>query len=141
MAYVVIPTRTSSDSNSSADINQLMDNTAFNNANGGGTFNVTIGGSLITGTKQMAFRVPKATTISNVNAKVDTAPAGSNVQIDVNLDGASIFSTALVIATAATTGTLAPTTTSLTEGQIVSFDIDAIGSATAGGDNLYIEIE
>jgi hypothetical protein len=69
----VLPTRGPTDPNSSADINSLQTQISALSS----SITVTIDGVLITGTNQISLRVPKATTISNVNAKVDTAPAGS----------------------------------------------------------------
>jgi hypothetical protein len=136
---MALPTRTSSDPNAAADINSLQTQISAL----GASINFTLNGNAVTGDKQISARVPSDKTYSTVKAKVDTAPAGSNLKYDVTLDGATVLPSVLVIATGATTGTASITSTAadFTEGQIVSINVDAVGSATAGGNNSYIEVE
>lgn len=81
-------------------------------------------------------------TIRSVRASVGTAPVGSDIEVDVNLNGSTIFSgTKPTIADGAnTSGKLTSmTTTSWADGQYMTVDIDAIGSGTAGSD-LVVQI-
>lgn len=105
---------------------------------GSNTVSLTVSGTLVTGTKQIALASPVAGTIGTVYAVVDTAPTGADIQLDVNKNGTSIFTGTLDIAASSTTGNKAPTTTSISAGDIISVDVDQVGSTVAGGNNLYI---
>ncbi len=69
----------------------------------------------------------------------DNPPTGSAAQIDVNLNGTTIFDTAITIdATesdsddAATPSVLTNNPTEIAAGDVLDFDIDQIGSTNAG---------
>ena len=83
-------------------------------------------------------------TLTEVRASVTTAPVGSTIIVDINVNDAaspevisSILSTKLTIDAAERTSTTAATpavisTSALTDDQEVTIDIDQIGSGTAG---------
>jgi len=83
------------------------------------------------------YRVPKAITVSDVGAYVDTAGTTSVTTIDVNESGTSILSTKITIdatekssETAATPPVISDS--SIAADAILTFDIDGIASGTAG---------
>ena len=93
--------------------------------------------ALTTGTAKRTFRLPYAVAIDEVQASVNTAPVGSTLVVDININGASILSTKLTIdagektsLTAATAPVLSATTGA--KGDEVTIDIDQVGSTTAG---------
>lgn len=89
---------------------------------------------------QLRFRVPIGMTAGCVTGTLYTAPAGQNVIIDVHLNGASMLGPSrLVIASGGTLGMCAPSTTSLVEGDIVTMDVDQVGSTTPGS-SLVVEV-
>lgn len=72
-------------------------------------------------------------TIVGVWAQVGTAPTGSSVIVNVKKNGTSIFGTKPTITQNTYVSSLVtPTTTTITSGQYLTFDIDNIGSTTAG---------
>lgn len=93
---------------------------------------------LTTGTGKLTWYAPRAFTIREIHACCSTAPVGATLIIDVNDGGTSIMTTnKLVIdagenstSTAATAPTL--TDTAIAAGAAITFDIDQIGSSTAG---------
>jgi hypothetical protein len=92
--------------------------------------------ALKTGEK-LSIRVPYAFAITTVYASVKTAPTGSAIQIDVEKGGTSILNAVLEIAateTYAETSTFAAAATSyaLAKNDLLTFDIDQIGSTIAG---------
>jgi len=84
------------------------------------------------------FRVPYAMTLTSVRASVNTAPAGSDIIVDIKQGGSSIFTTNLLhIDDGATTSvgsgtTPNITTTALTDDVQITVDITQVGSGTAG---------
>lgn len=83
------------------------------------------------------FTMPTAGTMVKAWAKIVTAPVGASILIDINLDGTSIWASTqanrLSIVSAATSGTqTAFDTTTFTAGQVLTLDIDQIGSTTPG---------
>ena len=82
--------------------------------------------------------VPHDMTCQNVYINVKTAPSGGSICVDVNLDGTSIFTnqgsrpTILSGATTGVSGT--PDVNTFLYNQILSVDIDSVGTATAGAD-------
>ena len=97
--------------------------------------------ALTTGTNKVRFRMPYAFNLTELpRASVSTAPAGSVITVDINAGAstpATILSTKLTIdagektsVTASTPAVLSSTT--LANDDIVTFDIDAVGSSTAG---------
>ena len=98
-------------------------------------------GDLETGTSVTQFRMPYAFNLTEIpRASVSTAPAGSVITVDINAGAstpATILSTKLTIdagektsVTASSPAVLSCTT--LANDDIVTFDIDAVGSSTAG---------
>ena len=98
-------------------------------------------GDLATGAGVTQFRMPYAFNLTELpRASVTTAPAGSVITVDINAGAstpATILSTKLTIdagektsVTAATPAVLSSTT--LANDDIVTFDIDGVGSSTAG---------
>lgn len=93
---------------------------------------------LTTGTGKVTFRMPNALVLSAVRASVTTAPTGSTIIVDINVNGTSIFTTNLLSidagektsVTAATAANI--TTTSLSSDDEISIDIDQVGSTVAG---------
>lgn len=77
-------------------------------------------------------------TIIDVRAYLETAPVGSSFIVDVNKNGISIFTTQAnrptVLAAANASSTTPPDVLSLSGGDRLSFDVDQIGSGTAGSD-------
>lgn len=78
--------------------------------------------------------------VESIRASVNTAPAGASVIVDVNVNGATIFTDQLnrpTIAAAAFTALAnlgTGTTTALAAGQYITVDVDQVGSTTAGSD-------
>lgn len=105
---------------------------------------VAITGTLTTGTSLTPAMVCiAAQTITKVYAKAKTGPSGASILIDINKNGTSIWNTTqanrLAIASGATYGTQTSfDTTTLVEGDIITFDIDQVGSSTAGADITII---
>lgn len=109
------------------------------------TFTFTVVGTLVTGTNLTpALIVHNSLTISKAYAYVKTAPTGQAITIDINVNGTSIWNVTqgnrLSIAAGAQTGTQTSfDTTSLSEEDILSVDLDAVGS-TVAGDSLTVEL-
>jgi|GEM_PF-2980581 hypothetical protein len=103
-------------------------------------FAFSVVGTLSTGTSQTpALIALQAMTISKVYANVKTAPTGASILVDINKNGTSIWATTqanrLTVAAAATTGTQTSfDTTALAEGDILTIDLDQVGSSVAGAD-------
>jgi len=78
-------------------------------------------------------------TITKAYLNIKTAPVGADFIVDININGTSIWATTqanrVTISDGDTTGTQTSfDTTSLTEGDIITIDIDQVGSGTAGSD-------
>lgn len=87
------------------------------------------------------FRLPHSMEILEVGMYCDTAPGGAGTQVDINEGGVSILSTKITLdgsekssKTAATPPVISDG--SIAEDAIITFDIDAIGSAAAGSGDL-----
>lgn len=99
---------------------------------------------LTTGEK-IAVDVPLDFTVTRVYASSKTAPAGSSLSFDVEDEGTSILNAVLSITAGnnnAETSTFASAATSyaLVKGDLLTIDIDAVGSSTAGaGAKLFLE--
>lgn len=92
---------------------------------------------LTTGTSKVTYHMPAAFTLTDVVASVTTAPTGSNLIVDVNVDGASILSTKVSIDAGEETSLTAASqrvisAAAMASGAKVTFDIDQIGSTIAG---------
>lgn len=93
--------------------------------------------ALTTGTSIVTDRAPFAITLTEVRISVTTAPTGSTIIVDINVNGSTILSTKLSIDASEKTSTTATTaavisSASLADDDEISFDIDQIGSGTAG---------
>ena len=90
--------------------------------------------ALTTGTNKAVFRMPYAFTLTAVRASLTTAGGGlGGTTIDVNLNGSSIFTTALLTIAAGdktSTSTTPPniTTTALTDDGEITIDLDGISA-------------
>ena len=99
---------------------------------------------LTTGTAKASFNMPFAMTLTAVKANCTTAPVGSTIIIDINEAGSTIMNThatqnKLIIEASETSSTTAGgtnvavlTDTALANDALITFDIDQIGSSTAG---------
>lgn len=99
---------------------------------------------LTTGNGKASFNMPFAMTLTGVKANCTTAPVGSTIIIDINEAGTTIMNThatqnKLIIeasetssTTAGGTNVVALTDTALANDALITFDIDQIGSSTAG---------
>lgn len=105
-------------------------------------FTFPISGTMVTGTNLTnALIVPKALTIVKVYAYVKTVPTGAALIFDINKNGTSIWNTTqanrIQIPAADADGKATQTsfdTTSLTEEDTLTIDVDQIGSTIAGAD-------
>jgi len=109
------------------------------------TLTFTIVGTLTTGNDKVpAIIIPKSLTIEKIYAYVKTPPVGSSILIDINLNGSTIWETQgnrVEIEAEANLGTSSNfDIASLTEEDIITVDVDQIGSSTAGVD-LTLEIK
>lgn len=144
MAYQRVPTRTTSDTNVPNDVNQLQENLdSFLNTAGKFKDNVhnqvtfSLSGDAYVDTNLQRFVFATAMTFKNWIMKSDNAP-DATLGIDINKNGVSIFGgNAFDILAGATVATLAQTV-SFAKGDIVSLDIDSIGTNTAGGNFLMV---
>ena len=92
---------------------------------------------LATGTSVASFVMPTAGTLTGVKADVNTAPVGATITVDVNEAGVSVLSTLVTIDDGETSSSTAATPpvisdSALASGAVISFDIDQVGSTTAG---------
>lgn len=93
---------------------------------------------LTTGTAKFSYHMPAAFELTDIVACVTTAPTGASIIIDVNAAGTSIMTTNKleieVSETSTESATTQPalTTTSLSLNQLITFDIDQVGSTVAG---------
>jgi opacity protein-like surface antigen len=101
-------------------------------------------GDLSTGQNKVGFVCPCAMTIVKCIAKVTTAPTDASLIADIHKNGTTIFTTQANRPTIAAAGTsvttVAPDITTLAEGDLVTIDIDQIGS-TVAGQNLALVVE
>ena len=93
--------------------------------------------TLATGSAKARLVMPCDGVITNVTACTLSAPVGASVILDVNKGGTTIFTTQAnrpTVAAAATTATLAgqPEVTSFSAGDVLTVDVDQVGSTTAG---------
>lgn len=93
--------------------------------------------ALTTGTGKLTFRMPHRMWLSSVKASLNVASSGGAPAVDINCNGASIFSTTLTIdaaektsATAATAAVLS--TTFLPDDSEITIDIDTAGTGAKG---------
>lgn len=94
-------------------------------------------GNISTGTMKYKFVVPTQCSFFTCRADATTAPATTSILIDINKNGTTIFTTQgsrVTIAAAANAGTQAgtPEVTIFAAGDVISFDVDQIGTGTVG---------
>lgn len=104
-----------------------------------GQFVYTIGGTLSAGTDLAPHVRPSGDfVISSVFIEAKTAPTGSAIIVDVNVNGTTIFSNQAnrpQISALALTGTSGnPSTTELSLNDNITIDVDQVGSTNAGAD-------
>lgn len=85
------------------------------------------------------FYVPRAASILKVTAAVGTAPTGQPLLVDVNLNGVTVFTTqanrpSIAAGAFKVAAGAVPDVTTLVEGDLLSVDIDQVGSGVAGSD-------
>lgn len=93
--------------------------------------------ALTTGTAKVTFRMPHAMTVTGVRANVKTAPTGSNLQVDINKNGATVLSTKITIEATEKTSLDATTQPVISDANFaddseITIDLDAVGSTVAG---------
>lgn len=98
----------------------------------------TVRGVAVAAANQMTWISPVSGTVGTIYAKVGTAPTDADLNIDINKNGTSIFSTNLTIAASATTGNETPSTTAISAGDVLTLDVDQVGSTVAGGSDLWV---
>lgn len=105
--------------------------------------NFYVDGELNVGTKVQSLIVPKAMTITEIRLVVDTAPTDASLIIDINKNGTTLYTTQAnrpTITTGNTSATAtAPDITSVAVGDLLTLEIDQVGS-TLKGENLSVVI-
>ncbi len=98
----------------------------------------TIDGVLQTGEDQVYIDLPFPCDFEPVDVKVGTAPVGAGIEIDINKNGITIFTTQSglpgIIAENTTDTSDAPDVTSGVKGDRISVSIDQVGTTTNGSD-------
>lgn len=100
----------------------------------------TVTGSLTTGTSVSPLLISTGTlTITKVYVNVKTAPTGASLIIDINKNGTSIWNATQANRATITSGNTSGSQTSfdtvaLAEGDVITLDIDQIGSTVSGAD-------
>jgi hypothetical protein len=107
------------------------------------TFNAYLAAGQTTGTLKWEWLVPFACTITDIRAALGTGPVGAAFIIDVNKGGVTLFTTqgnrpTIADGAAASSVTL-PDIVQLAAGDLVTLDIDQVGSGSAGS-NLAVAI-
>ena len=104
----------------------------------------TLDSDLAVATDQAIIAAPENMTVTQVFAKVGTAPVGSTIIVDIHNNGTTILSTKISIDASEKTSLTAATppvisVPGLTQGDEITIDIDQIGASTAGKDlTVYI---
>lgn len=102
-------------------------------------------GNAVVGTKLQQGLISIARTIARVRIYSDTAPVGSDLIIDINKNGVTIWTTqanrAKVVAGANAGTTTTFDVTAVAAGDRLSVDVDQVGSGTPGGNDLLVTIE
>ena len=100
-------------------------------------------GDMAVGTTKAFVPAPFAMEITKVKAQVLTAPTGADLIIDINVNGTSIYTTQANRPTIASGDTTVeadlPDSLSISENDMVTIDIDQVGSTIAGS-NLAVVI-
>jgi hypothetical protein len=95
--------------------------------------------SAYTGTKR--WYAPKNITISKIKARVDTAPTGAGVVIQINKTSSGVTTNQQLTVADGTTliSDTSPTISSMSEDDFLTIDIVSVGT-TVAGENLTVEI-
>ena len=92
-------------------------------------------------TSKAAVRMPHAGTIRSITTAVTTAPVGSALVCDVNIAGTTVFTTQgnrpSIAASEFSDNSAAIEAGTFAAGDVISVDVDAVGSGTAGA-NLSV---
>jgi len=105
----------------------------------------TMPGFLAVRTGQLKWRnaTGRALTVVAVKGDVGTAPTGATVIVDINKNGTTMFTTQANRPTVATsalvTSTTLPDVTSVADGDLITMDVDQIGSTIIGKD-LVVQV-
>ena len=86
--------------------------------------------AITTGTKR--WYAPKSVTFTKITARVDTAPVGSALNVDINKNGVSAVT--ISVADGQTKTINSSPSLSMVEDDYLTVDIDQIGSSTAGSE-------
>ncbi len=97
-----------------------------------------VSGTLGTGTGVDPRRINEDIFIIDAAAVVDTAPTDASLIVDVHLNGTTIFTTQgnrpTIVTTATDSGLAIPDVTAASGGDVLTVDIDQVGSTVAGAD-------
>jgi len=108
------------------------------------SFTFTLKGVSLVGEDQIEFLIPVAINVTDVFIKVDTAPIGADLQVDINKNGTTIFTTQgnrpIISITEFSDTSDTPDITAFAQDDILGISVDQVGSSIAGGDNLYIRV-
>jgi hypothetical protein len=97
--------------------------------------------AITSGAAKVTFRMPFAATLISVRASLTAATTGTEMQIDINKNGASVFSTTLRInageltsvgATTAPVFSGSPTPYLLADNDSITIDVDQVGTGAKG---------
>lgn len=107
-----------------------------------GQFIWYLAGAISTGTDYSAAYVVSCNlTIVQGYLYCKTAPTGDDLIVDINKNGTSVFSTPPQINDGATSGS-ATSSTALASGDVLTVDIDQVGSTIAGADlTIHLRVE
>lgn len=95
----------------------------------------TMEGILVTRIGKLKWRNVGNSTIQEIVLVVGTAPTGSNLVLDINKNGVSLFPTGNPTITAGQTFSLVvPSNQDLVDGDEITVDIDSVGSTIPGSD-------
>lgn len=98
---------------------------------------LSVSGALSVATGVSRVGVEGSYTILGVRARVDTAPTGTSIKVDVNKNGTTIFSTQtnrpdIAVSTNASSYVTNMNTTTMASGDYFTIDVDQVGSTVAG---------
>lgn len=100
-------------------------------------------GDATTGPGSFRFPMPTSATISGVAATADTAPTGAALIFDVNKNGTTIFTTqanrpTILAGANQSTEFAVPDVTSVATNDLITVDIDQIGSTEPGANVVVV---
>lgn len=111
---------------------------------GGETRRFVVTGNISVAAGVARFKVFEACVFDGLYVYLGTAPTGANAIVDINKNGTTIFTTQAnrpTVAAAANEGAIAaePEVKSFAAGDVITIDVDQIGSGTPGA-NLTFEL-